>query len=65
MWKYSWSNKTYEGNKEKGDDDSITWKHGTCLVVGDSMLWHIDKTRMSRKFNVKVRPFPVAKISDM
>ena len=29
------------------------------------MLRHIDKTRMLRKFNVKVRPFPVAKISDM
>ena len=31
-----------------------TWPNGTCLVTGDSMLGHIDETRMSRKFKVKV-----------
>ena len=29
------------------------------------MLRHIDETRMSRKFKVKVRPFPGAKTEDM
>ena len=40
-------------------------KHGTCLAAGDSMLGHINETRISRTSNVKVRPFPCAKISDM
>ena len=42
-----------------------TWPKRTCLVVGDSMLEHIDETRMSRKFKVKVRPFSGAKTEDM
>ena len=36
------------------------WPRRTCLVTGDSMLSYIDETRMSRKFNVKVRSFPGA-----
>ena len=57
-------------NKEKNesinnnDTDGVktkTWPKGTCLVTEDSMLGHIDETRMSRKFKVKVRPFPGAK----
>ena len=58
-------NKKYKGNKEKNNNDTITWKHGTCLVVGDSILWHIDETYLPRKFNVKEIPSPGAKISDM
>ena len=57
--------KKYESNKEQYNNDTITWKYGTCLVVGDSMLRQIDETRMSRKFNLRVRSFPRAKISDM
>ena len=41
------------------------WRKGTCLFTGDSMLGNVDKTRMSRKFKVKVRPFPGAKTEDM
>ena len=41
------------------------WSRDTCLVTGDSMLSYIDETRMSRMFNVKVRPFPGAKTDDM
>ena len=61
-------------NKEKNesvnnnDMDGVktkTWLKGTCLVTGDSMLKHIDENRMSRKFKVKVRPFPGAKTEDM
>ena len=59
------STKKFEGNKEKDNNDTITWKHGACLVGGDSVLGHIDETRMSRKFNVKVTPCPGAKISVM
>ena len=40
-------------------------KHGTCLAAGDSMLGRINETRISRTSNVKVRPFPCAKISDI
>ena len=29
------------------------------------MLGHIDETRMSRRFKVKVQPFPGAKTEDM
>ena len=61
-------------NKEKNesinnnDTDGVktkTWPKGTCLVTGDSMLGHIDETLMSRKFKVKVRPFPGAKTEEM
>ena len=41
------------------------WPKGTCLVTGDSMLEHIDETRMFRKFKVKVQPFPGAKTDNM
>ena len=41
------------------------WPRETCLVTGDSMLSYIDETRMSKKFNVKVRSFPGAKTDDM
>ena len=49
----------YIKNKEKNesinnnDTDIVktkTWPKGTSLVKGDSMLGHIDETRMSRKF---------------
>ena len=29
-------NKNNEGIKEKENHDAITWKHATCLVVGDT-----------------------------
>ena len=35
------------------------------LSYVDSMLNYIDGTRMSKKFNVKVRSFPGAKTNDM
>ena len=41
------------------------WPKMTYLVTGESMLGHIDETRMSRKFKLKVRPFPGAKTEDM
>ena len=53
---------------DNNDTDGVktkTWTKGTCLVTGDSMFGHIDETRMSRKFKVKVRPFSGAKTEDM
>ena len=31
------------------------WRRDTCLVTGDSMSSYIDETRISRKFNIKLR----------
>ena len=50
---------------DRGRVKTKAWPKGTCIVKGDSMLGHIDETRMSRKFKVKVRPFPGAKTEDM
>ena len=61
-------NKERNEKVNNNDTDRIKTKtrlKGTCLVTGDSMLGHIDETRMPRKFKVKVRPFPRAKREDM
>ena len=52
-------------NNNTGRVKTKAQSEGTCLVTGDTMLGHIDETRMSRKFKVKVRPFPGAKTEDM
>ena len=49
--------KKCEGSKEKDNNDTITWKHVTCLVVGDSMLQHIDETRITARKVSKYRVF--------
>ena len=62
------SNKEKNESINNNDTDRVkakTWPRGTCLVTGNSMLGDIDETRMSRKFKVKVRPFPGAKTEDM
>ena len=62
------NNKEQMESINNNDTDRVKtkeWPKKTCLVTGDSMLGHIDETRMSRKFKVKVRPFPVAKIGSM
>ena len=59
--------KQMESINNNGTDRVKTkeWPKKTCLVTGDSMLGHIDDTRMSRKFKAKVRPFSGAKIGNM
>ena len=54
-------------NNKKANERVKTkaWTKGTCLVTGGSLLGHIDETRTSRKFKVKVRLFPGAKTEDM
>ena len=42
-----------------------TWKKGTTLIVGDSMLGGIKEALLAPRNNVKVRSFPGATISDM
>ena len=41
------------------------YPRGTCLVTRGSMLSYIDETRISRKFNVRVRSFPGTKTDNM
>ena len=41
---------------------SRLWKKGTTLIVGDSMLYGIDETRLH---NTKVRLFPGSMMEDM
>ena len=41
-------------NTDTGRVKTKAWPKGTCLVTGDPMLGHIDETRMSRRFKVKV-----------
>ena len=51
------NNKETSESIKNNDTDRVktkTWPKGTCLVTGDSILGHIDATRMSRKFKVKV-----------
>ena len=52
-------------NKDTARVKTTAWPKGTCLVTGDSMLEHTDEIRMSRKFKVRVWPFPGAKTEDM
>ena len=41
------------------------WSRNTILVTGDSMISGIDEKRLSKKYPVKVRPFPGASADDM
>ena len=52
-------------NNDMGRVKTKTWLKRTCLVTGEPMLGHIDETRMSRNFKVKVRHFPGAKTEDI
>ena len=54
------NNKETNESINNSDTDRVktkVWPKGTCLVTGDSMLGHIDETRMCRKFKEKFRPF--------
>ena len=50
--------------KEK-QTSSFTWKKGTVLITGDSMLNNIDESKLQMKCDVKVRPFSGATTEDM
>ena len=50
------NNKETNESINNNDTDRVkakTWPKGLCLITGDSMLGHLDETRMSRKFKVK------------
>ena len=51
-------------DKEK-KTSSFTWKKGTVLITGDSMLNGIDESKLQMKCDVKVRPFSGAITEDM
>ena len=42
-----------------------TWKKGTTLIMGDSILSGLREYKMSRRKTIKVRTFPGATINDM
>ena len=42
-----------------------TWKKGTTLIMGDSILSGLHEYKMSRRKSIKVRTFPGATINDM
>ena len=42
-----------------------TWKKGTTLIMGDSILSGLRESKMSRRKTIKVRTFPGATINDM
>ena len=42
-----------------------TWKKGTTLIIGDSILSGLREYKMSRRKTIKVRTFPGATINDM
>ena len=49
----NFNNKETNENINNNNTDRViteTWPQGTFLVTGDSMLRHIDETRMSRTF---------------
>ena len=42
-----------------------TWKKGTALIIGDSVLSGLRKYKMSRRKTIKVRTFPGATKNNM
>ena len=48
-----------------GDRESDTWKKGTTLIMGDSIVAGLREYKMSNRKSVKVRSFPGARINDM
>ena len=64
------NDETVKGNENeredtKDSDDTALWPKNTILITGDSMLCGIEEKRLSKKFNVKVRPRQGANICDM
>ena len=57
-------NSTTNSTREEPDRNS-QWRHGTTLIVGDSMLGGIVESRIGPRRNIKVRSFPGATIADM
>ena len=59
-------NKHAPASAAKGKQtSSFTWKKGTVLITGDSMLNNIDESKLQMKCDVKVRPFSGATTEDM
>ena len=45
--------------------NSVQWKKGTTLIVGDSMLAGLREAKLSRTKRIKVRCFPGGKSEDL
>ena len=51
--------------KNQGNSQSHSWKKGTTLIIGDSILSGIRECKMSKQKTVIIRTFPDATIGDM
>ena len=56
------SENSNQGNSRQQDH---TWKRGTVLIMGDSMLYGVDEKKLSKKSTVKVRCFSGSTIKDL
>ena len=45
--------------------EAFPWKKNTVLILGDSMLSHINERTLSRRYTTKVRSFPGATADDL
>ncbi len=52
-------------NQTTSQQEAHTWKKGTVLIMGDSMLYGIDEKKISKNGTVKVRCFSGSTITDL
>lgn len=50
---------------QKGPQTSFPWPKNTVLVASDSIFNNVEEHRLSKKYNVKVRAFSGATVTDM
>ena len=51
--------------KNQGNSQNHSWKKGTTLIIGDSILSSLREYKMSKRKTIKIRTFPGATIDDM
>ena len=59
------TNVSGNGNQNASQQEAHTWKRGTVLIMGDSILHGIDEKKLSKNGTVKVRCFPGSTISEL
>ena len=50
--------------KNSEDIDPHTWKKGTTLIMGDSILFQVLEDKLCKKGTIKVQCFPRVKFDD-
>ena len=59
---------TAHSSSKKSEDkveETHTWKKGTTLIIGDSILSQIRKDKLCKKSTMTVRCFPGARFHDV